>query len=86
VRSCALHHAVRAQRQHGGSRVVGEHVRVPGGPARCELGAVEKRGDDDRRSGGADDVDDVVDLGEVLADERDEGDLVAQLDEVQTAA
>lgn len=86
MRSRPLHHAVRAERQDGGSRIVGEHVRIPGRPARGELGAVEERGDDDSRSDGANGIDDIVDLGKVLANEGDEGDLVARLDNLQTAA
>jgi len=86
ARTAAVHQAPSAEGQYGGTRVVGEHTRVPGGPPRCELRPVKERRHDPRRSDRADEVGDLVVLSEVLADQDDNGESLAELDEVQDAS
>ena len=72
ARSRAPHHAKGGQGQDGRAGVIGQDAGVACCPARAELGPVEQGSDDHRRADGTQDIGHVVDLGEVLAHERDE--------------
>jgi hypothetical protein len=72
VGSRAPRHAERGQGQDGRAGIVGQHAGIACGPARAELRSVEQGGDDQRRAYRTQDVRNVIDLGEVLAYQRDE--------------
>src|SRR5262250_1020964 len=79
-----VYQAPGAEGQHGGTRVVGKHARVAGGPPRYELRPVEERRHDPRRADRADEVGDFVVLSKVLADQDDHGEPLAELEEMQS--
>ena len=81
-----LDHAERGERQHGRAWVVGEHAGVPRRPPRRELGSVEQHRQHQRRTHGAQQVGDGVESGEVFADDRDDRDPAADLDELHGPA
>src|SRR5262249_45311077 len=85
VRTRALHHPERGQRQDGRAGIVGEDARIPRRPARRELRSVEQEGEDERGANGPDELCDVVVLREVLAYERDERQL-GDFDELDRTA
>ena len=74
------------QDEDGRAGIVGKDAgvscRLPG----AELWSVEQRSDDKRRPDGPEQVRNVVDLGEVFAHERDDGDPLTDLDELDRAA
>lgn len=80
--SAPLHHAVGGQRRDGRAGIVGEHARVPCGPARRQLWSVEQWGEHQRRANGTNHLGDVVVLGEILTDQADEGQLFAKINEL----
>ena len=75
VRLRALCHAVGSQRQHGRSGIVGQDAGVACGPPGGELRSVQEGGHDDRGPDRPHQRCEVVVLREVLAYERDQGEL-----------
>ena len=74
------------ERQHRRTRVVGEHAGVARRPARGQLGPVEQDRQHQRRPDRAQQVGHGVEAGEVLADDGDDGDPAAELDELDRPA
>lgn len=62
------------QGEDGRAGIVGKDAGVSCRPPGAELWSVEQRSDDKRRPDGPEQVRNVVDLGEVFAHERDDGD------------
>ena len=85
-RPAALHHPERGQGQDGRPWVVGQHTRVAGRPAGCQLRSVQQDGDDAGRADGPDDLGDLVVFRQVLAHERDDRDLLAECQELHRPA
>jgi hypothetical protein len=74
------------QGEDGRAGIVGKDAGVSCCPPGAELWSVEQRSDDKRRPDGPEQVRNVVDLGEVFARERDDGDPLTDLDELDRAA
>src|SRR5215468_844073 len=86
ARAAPVYQAPSAEGQHSRTWVVGKHARVASGPPRCELRAVEERRHDPCRADRADEVGYFVVLSEILADQDNDGESLAELDEVEYAS
>jgi hypothetical protein len=82
VRPRPLYHAEGGQRENSRARVIGQHAGISCRPARAKLGTVEQWSENYCRTNGPYDLGYTVDLGEVLANQRNDGDLVTVFYEV----
>src|SRR3974390_2854334 len=86
MRARALHHPVRSQRANRRAGVIGQYTRISRRPPAAELRPIEQGGVNDRRTYGAYNFRDVVDLGKVLTDEENKRNAVAEFEELDRTA
>src|SRR5262249_3053501 len=77
-----LHEAERGEGDHGGPGVVGEDARVACRPSRGQLRAVEEDRHHEGRPDGPKQVGHLVEAGQILADDRYQGDALGQFNDL----